>query len=107
MLKCEKLMQEELLKMTKDKVYRMGRHEDLSHVVAFSFIKHLNNILKETDTFIKSIRQDYVLLYTVYAKRENIKVKLVDFAISIDIDEENDLFSVTDCYATYWPEDAK
>ena len=104
MLKCEELMQSELLKMTEHKIYRLGHHDDLKRVVGFSFMRHLNNTLGETDTIIRSVRYDYVILYTILAKRDNQRIKLVDFAVSIDLDETNDTFEVTDCYVTYWPE---
>lgn len=102
MLKCEELMQEELLALSKNKIYRIGNYTDLSKNVSFSFIKHLNKTLKETDTFIQCVKQDYVLLYTILVKRELRKEKIVDFAISIDINEEDNTYQVTDCYVTAW-----
>lgn len=100
MLKCEELMQEELLNSTKDKVFRLDTLTDLSHYVSFSFVKHLNRTLKEPDILLRPIRHEYVILYTVYAKRNGQKEKLVDFAISVDI--QDDTFTVTDCYVTAW-----
>lgn len=104
MLRCEELMQAELVKMTAGKIYRLNFHDDLKRVVGFSFMRHLNNTLNEQDIIIKSVRYDYVILYTIWGKRESHRIKLVDFAVSIDLDEINDTFSVTDCYVTYWPE---
>jgi hypothetical protein len=104
MLKCEELMQQEVVKMTTNKTYRLNHYDDLKRVIGFSFMRHLNNTLGETDITISVVRYDYVLLYTVLAKRQMRKIKLVDFAVSIDLDETNDTFTVTDCYATYWPE---
>ena len=102
MLKCEELMQQDLLKATANKVYRLNHYDELRRIVAFSFIKNLNNVLKEENTIINYVKHDFVLLYTVCAKRETEKVKLVDFAISIDIDEECENYTVTDCLATVW-----
>lgn len=104
MLRCEELMQAEIVKMTSGKIYRLNFHDDLKRVVGFSFMRHLNNTLNEQDIIIKSVRYDYVILYTIWGKRESHRIKLVDFAVSIDLDEINDTFSVTDCYVTYWPE---
>ena len=104
MLKCEELMQDEVLKMTKNKIYRLGSHDDLKRVVGFSFMRHLNSTLSEPDILIKAVRYDYVLLYSILGKRELNRIKLVDFAVSIDLDETNDTFMVTDCYVTYWTE---
>ena len=102
MLKCEQQMQKDFLKATENKIYRLNHQDELRRIVAFSFIKNLNNTLKEENTIINCVRHDYVLLYTVYARRETEKVKLVDFAISIDIDNESDSCSVTDCFVTAW-----
>ena len=102
MLKCEQQMQNDFLKATKNKIYRLNHQDELRRIVAYSFIKNLNNTLKEENTIINCVRHDYILLYTVYASREIEKIKLVDFAVSIDIDNESDSYSVTDCFVTTW-----
>lgn len=100
MLKCEELMQEEFLNLTKDKIFQMNDTISLGPYVSFCFVKHLNRTLKKPDVVLKHIRYEYVILYTVYAKQDGQKEKLVDFAISVDI--QDDTFTVTDCYVTAW-----
>ena len=103
-LKCEIQMQEDFLKATKNKVYRLNHYDEVRRIVAYSFIKNLNNTLKAESTVINYVCHDYVLLYTVYIKRELENIKIVDFAISMDIDVESDSYTITDCYVTTWLE---